>query len=158
VPELRDYLTALEDQYGEAPPPVLHLGWQAEARLRCRTLGVERIAFLKGRFLVELHASTVVKAERVRDLARTDPARFALEDPVWKSAPPAEPGRRLVVRFNAEEGAWPFRLIDFVLRIFEREESAPRPVFVSPEAPKPASEGPKRRIIRPPAGRGERKW
>ena len=103
VPQVRDLLDSWEDRYGEPPPEVLNLGWMAEARVRCRDLGIERVHWLKVRTVLAFHPSTKVPPERIVKLVQAEPARFALKG-----------NDKLEVRFSPDEAAWPFRFLHWV--------------------------------------------
>ena len=105
VHEVRDVLSAWESQYGAAPPEVLNLGWLAEAKVRCRELGIERLTWLGVRVLLDLHEGSPIPAAHLTKLITGEPARFAL----------AKGGeRRLEVRFTAQEAEYPFRFLHWV--------------------------------------------
>ncbi|RME26843.1 MAG: transcription-repair coupling factor [Deltaproteobacteria bacterium] len=120
--QVRDLVSAWEDRYGEPPPEVLNLGWTAEARLRCRELGIERVRFLNLRVELDFHESTPVRGDQVVDLVQQQPDRFQLVR--RKGAPPDEPARRLRVRFTPAEGEQPFRFLHWALRELERRVEA----------------------------------
>jgi transcription-repair coupling factor (superfamily II helicase) len=158
VPELRDLLSSWEDEYGAPPEEVLNLGWLTETRLRCRGLGIERIAWLKVRLLIDLHATTTIQEQQLAQLIRRDPQRFRRSDAAHKGVADADPGRRLEVRFSAEEGAHPFRLLHWVLASLERPaEDAPPAVIIDHDRGteqrlhgRAPQDGPVRRIVRRP--------
>ena len=111
VAEVRDVLGAWEDAFGEPPPEVLNLGWQAEARIRARELGIERVAWLKIRVALDFHETTPVPPAHVAALVSREPGRFKLA---------AGDPRRLLVDFGKEEGEYPFRFLHWVFRRLER--------------------------------------
>jgi transcription-repair coupling factor (superfamily II helicase) len=124
VVDVRRVIDAWEDLYGEPPPEVLNLGWMAEARLRCRELGVERLSWLKVRLMIDLHPTTIVPPARVARLLKTQPQRFSMSDAAFRGVPDAEPGHRLICRFSPEEAEYPFRFLHWALRQLEVDPGA----------------------------------
>jgi transcription-repair coupling factor (superfamily II helicase) len=108
VSAVRDLIDTWEDQHGKAPPEVLNLGWAAEARLRARELGIERVAWLKVKVVLDFHESTQVPPALITKLVSEEKARFALGGP-----------RKVEVRFTKEEAEYPFRFLHWVFRRFE---------------------------------------
>ena len=121
VDEVRRLIDAWESEWGEPPPEVLNLGWSAEARIRCRTLGIERVTWMRVRVVLDFHPTTTVQPERVAELVTRQPSRFSLNNASNRSVADAEPGHRLVVRFTPEEGEAPYRFLHWVFRQLERE-------------------------------------
>jgi transcription-repair coupling factor (superfamily II helicase) len=110
--EARNIVERLEHLYGPPPPEVLNLGWLSESRVRCRELGIENVAFLKVRLLVRLHAPTQVLPQTLERLLTNEPARFRRVGE-----------RDIEVRFTPQEGAHPFRVLEWVLqRLGERPD------------------------------------
>jgi transcription-repair coupling factor (superfamily II helicase) len=124
VLDVRRVVESWEDLYGEPPPEVLNLGWMAEARLRCRDLGVERVSWLKVRLMIDLHPTTIVPPARVARLLKTQPQRFSMSDAAFRGVPDAEPGHRLICRFSPEEAEYPFRFLHWALRQLEVDPGA----------------------------------
>ena len=155
VQEVRQLVSRWEDAYGEPPPAVLNLGWAAEAKVRCRELGIERVSWLKVRVVLAFHESTRLPPARIVALCQRDPQRFSL-----LPATEATQGTRLSVRFGDDEAEWPFRFLHWVFRQLEKEvaedSGAARPAVVVKKRalpPRPASLGPEprkpeRKIIR----------
>ncbi len=113
--DVRGVVDAMEDRYGAPPPEVVNLGWLSESRVRCRELGIEHVAFLKVRLVVRMHAPTQVNPRTVERLLAAEPARFRRLGE-----------REIEVRFTPEEGAHPFRVLEWVLqRLSERPEGEP---------------------------------
>ena len=115
-PEVRDLITGWEDSWGEPPPEVLNLGWTAEAKLRCRDLGIDRIDWLGVRVVLRFHETTPVPPERLTDLISSNPRRFTMSN--------RDGSTKLVVRFTPAEGEWPFRFLHWVFRELERSETS----------------------------------
>ncbi len=130
VPEARDVIARWEDLYGEPPTEVLHLGWLTETKLRCRTLGIERLTWLQVRVELELHETTPIPPAHVIALVTREPDRFSF-------AKGGAQGKRLAVRFQAEEAEFPFRFLHWVLRRLERGVEEEPGAGVAP--PKPAA-------------------
>ena len=101
--EVRRELESLESQYGPAPDLALNLCWLHEARIRCRELGIERLAVHKVRAVLRLHPTSPVAPAAIDALVRSAPNRFRKAG-----------DRELEVRFSPEEGLLPFRLIDWI--------------------------------------------
>lgn len=147
VHEVRDVIGGWEDTFGEPPPEVLNLGWQAEAKVRARELGVERVAWLKVQVTLDFHTTTPVPPEHIAALVQRESKRFSLHT--------ASGSTRLGVRFDDEEAQYPYRFLHWVFRRLERgvEEgagagvavSAPNPTLRRPGRPAP----PKREIVVP---------
>ena len=115
--EVRGIIDALEGRHGQPPPEVVNLGWLSESRVRCRELGIENVAFLKVRLLVKLHAPTQVNPRTLERLLAAEPARFRRLGE-----------RDIEVRFTPDEGAHPFRVLEWVLqRLAERPDGEPDP-------------------------------
>jgi hypothetical protein len=73
-------------------------------RVRCKELGVARLAALKVRVVCELAPGTKVRPETLAALFEKEPNRFRrLGD------------RELEMRFTPEEGQHPFRVLEYVL-------------------------------------------
>ena len=114
-PEVRDLITRWEDTWGEPPAEVLNLGWTAEAKLRCRDLGIDRVDWLSVRVILRFHESTTVEPERLAALVKGNSRRFTIGN--------RDGATTLTVRFTPAEGEWPFRFLHWVFRELEREES-----------------------------------
>ncbi len=113
--EARNIVERLEQLYGPPPPEVLNLGWLSESRVRCRELGIEHVAFLKVRMVVRLHAPTNVHPRTLERLLTGEPGRFRRLSE-----------QEIEVRFTPQEGAHPFRVLEWVLqRLSERPEGEP---------------------------------
>ena len=125
VHEVRDVIGGWEDTFGEPPPEVLNLGWQAEARVRARALGLERVAWLKVQLTLDFHSSTLVPPEHIAALVQRESKRFSLKATTG--------GTRLAVRFDDEEAQYPYRFLHWVFRRLERgvEEGAGAGVAVA---------------------------
>ncbi|MDP2315998.1 MAG: transcription-repair coupling factor [Pseudomonadota bacterium] len=137
--EVRGVIERLEHSFGPPPPEALNLGWLSETRVRCRELGIEHIAFLKVRLLVRLHAPTNVQPRTVERLLVAEPARFRRLGE-----------RELEVRFTPEEGAHPFRVLEWVLqRLSERPEGEPDGRAAAAVAAAAAAVAQRRRFVRP---------
>ena len=138
VGEVRDLIGDWEDLFGEPPPEVLNLGWQAEARVRARELGIERVAWLKVRTVLDFHPTTPVPAEHITALVTRESKRFSL----GKGAP--EGTTRLVVRFTDEEAGYPYRFLHWVFRKLEKavEEGPGAGVGSTPASARPAARKP----------------
>lgn len=115
-PEVRDLITGWEDAWGEPPPEVLNLGWTAEAKLRCRDLGIDRIDWLGVRVVLRFHETTPVPPQRLADLISSNPRRFTMSN--------RDGSTKLIVRFTPAEGEWPFRFLHWVFRELERAETS----------------------------------
>jgi len=107
VQQVRDLVSAWEDVWGEPPPEVLNLGWMAEAKVRCRALGIERLSWMKVRCVLDFHESTTVPPGRIGALVSKEASRFSFKD------------GSLEVRFSQDEAEWPFRFLHWVLRRLE---------------------------------------
>ena len=161
VHEVRRLVSDWEDRFGEPPPAVLNLGWAAEAKVRCRDLGIERVSWLKVRVVLAFHESTTVPPERIVALCQRDPQRFSL---LGAGQGEGEAGTRLSIRFGEDEAEWPFRFLHWVFRQLEKavaEDAGAqhRPVVVQKRSlpPRPPSLGPaprkpQRRLVRDPKG------
>ena len=121
VDDVRRLIDRWESEWGEPPPEVLNLGWSAEARIRCRALGIERVTWMRVRVVLDFHPTTKVKPSRVAELVTRQPSRFSLNSGPSGGAEAAEPGHRLVVRFSPEEAETPYRFLHWVFRQLERE-------------------------------------
>ncbi len=119
VDQVRELLDAWEDRFGRPPPEVLNLGWVAEAKARCRELGIQRVHWLKVRLILDFHESTPVEPARIARLLASEPNRFVLprRRVAAGNAPGVEPSPepwRLEVRFTPQEAEAPFRFLHFV--------------------------------------------
>jgi transcription-repair coupling factor (superfamily II helicase) len=114
VEAVRDVIGAWEDEHGTPPPEVLNLGWQAEARIRARALGIEKVAWLKVRALLDLHETSTIPADRITRLMKEPLGRFSQEERA-----PAGCRARLAVRFTPEEAQYPFRFLHWAFRKLE---------------------------------------
>ncbi len=94
----------LEHRYGTAPQEALTLRSLTELRLRCRELGILRLAVLKVRLNLELHARHRLDPMRLLELCTSEGARFRRQ---------GEMG--LDVRGTPEETADPFRFAAWAL-------------------------------------------
>ena len=121
VEQVRRLIDQWEREWGEPPPEVLNLGWSAEARIRCRALGIERVTWMRVRVVLDFHPTTKVNPRRIADLVTRQPARFSLSNAASRNVKDAEPGHRLIVRFSPEEAETPYRFLHWVFRQFERE-------------------------------------
>ena len=100
--EVRRVSDELERRYGSPPPEAVNLGWLAAVRVRCRSLGVERLAVLKVRAVATLHART--RTDALLRCCAAEPGRFR------------QTGERaLEMRFTPEEAQHPFRVLEFLL-------------------------------------------
>ncbi len=125
VAEVRDLVTRWEDVYGEPPPEVLNLGWQAETRIRCRELGIERVSWLRVRVVLDFHHTTTVPPERVARVLKQNPDRFGVSNASHSAIPDVNPGYRLFARFESDEAEYPFRFLHWVFRQFEKDDPDP---------------------------------
>jgi len=121
VDQVRRLIDRWETEWGEPPAEVLNLGWSAEARIRCRALGIERVTWMRVRVVLDFHPTTEVSPERIADLLSRQPSRFSLSNAAHSNVADAEPGHRLVVRFSPDEGETPYRFLHWVFRQLERE-------------------------------------
>ena len=121
VDQVRHLIDRWEAEWGEPPPEVLNLGWSAEARIRCRSLGIERVTWMRVRVMLDFHPTTQVPPSRVAALITRQPSRFSMSDAAHRTVRDAEPGHRLAVRFSPEEGQTPYRFLHWVFRQLERE-------------------------------------
>lgn len=113
-PEVRDLITRWEDLWGEPPAAVLNLGWSAEAKLRCRELGIDRVDWLGVRVVLRFHETTPVAPERLVSLVAQNGRRFSMGNRHGTTT--------LTARFTPAEGEWPFRFLHWVFRELERED------------------------------------
>jgi hypothetical protein len=93
---------------------VLNLGWSAEAKLRCRELGIDRVDWLGVRVVLRFHETTPVAPERLVALAAQNGRRFSMGNRHGTTT--------LTARFTPAEGEWPFRFLHWVFRELERED------------------------------------
>ena len=121
VDQVRRLIDRWETEWGEPPPEVLNLGWSAEARIRCRGLGIERVTWMRVRVVLDFHPTTTVPASRVAGLITRQPSRFSMGQAGSTKSSDTEPGHRLSVRFSTEEGEAPYRFLHWVFRQLERE-------------------------------------
>ena len=112
VDEVRRLVDRWETEWGEPPPEVLNLGWAAEARIRCRGLGIERVTWLRVRTHLDFHPTTTVKPSKVLGLVKSQPARFSVSETAAGTT-------RLTVRFSPDEAEAPFRFLHWVFRQLE---------------------------------------
>ena len=94
----------LEGRYGPAPQDAANLRQLTELRLRCRQLGILRLAVLKVRLNLELHARHKLDPMRLLELCSKEGARFRRH---------GEMG--LDVRGTPEETSEPFRFAAWAL-------------------------------------------
>jgi transcription-repair coupling factor (superfamily II helicase) len=92
VHAVRDLVGEWEERYGSPPPEVLNLGWGAEARIRCRELGIERLTWLKLKVVLDFHETTKVDPKRIVELVGREGARFALGRGAGAPPPPPPTG------------------------------------------------------------------
>ena len=116
VGQVQELIGAWEDRYGRPPPEVLNLGWIAEARVRCRSLGILRVSLLKVRMILDFHPSTPVTPGRIVQLLTEQPNRYALPKRRVANAPADEPWR-LEVRVTPQEAEHPFRFLHHLLEV-----------------------------------------
>jgi transcription-repair coupling factor (superfamily II helicase) len=121
VDEVRRLVDRWESEWGEPPPEVLNLGWSAEARIRARALGIERVTWMRVRVVLDFHPTTTVNPARIADLVTRQPRRFAFGQARAAASTDGKPGYRLEVRFSPEEGEAPYRFLHWVFRQLERE-------------------------------------
>ena len=115
--DVRNILTQWEDLWGEPPPPVLNLGWAAEAKVRCRNLGIAHVRWKQVRVILDFAAQTSVAPESIVRLVTDNSERFSLGN-----VPGTQPEQqRLTVRFSPDEGQWPFRFLHWLFRQLEPE-------------------------------------
>ena len=77
---------SLEQQYGSLPISVLAVMQQAELRVWCQMLGIERVDWLKTRARLIAHPSTKLHWRSLQELANREPKSFELAqfgDQVW---------------------------------------------------------------------------
>jgi len=110
--EARDLVGEWETRYGPPPPEVLNLGWLAEAKLRCRELGVDRVTWMKIRVALRFHPSTIVAAEDLAAMVQSHPNRFSLQDQNGVTV--------LLGRFTTEEAKWPFRFLHWMFQLISK--------------------------------------
>jgi len=150
--QVRRLVSDWEDRYGEPPAPVLNLGWAAEAKVRCRALGIERVSWLQVRVVLAFHESTPVPVERILALVEGEPERFELIG----ASKPGDVTTRVGVRFGSDEAEWPFRFLHWVFRRLETDPPPRKPkpskraATIAPRPPSlgPARRAPRRRIVR----------
>ena len=80
VEQVRHLIDRWEREWGEPPPEVLNLGWSAEARIRCRALGIERVTWMRVRVVLDFHPTTKVDPKRIAELVTRQPARFSMSN------------------------------------------------------------------------------
>ncbi|MFZ5478460.1 MAG: transcription-repair coupling factor [Myxococcota bacterium] len=102
--EVRRRVDALEARWGPLPPEAVNLGWLVGVRVRCKELGVARLAVLKVRVVCELAPGTRVRPETLDALFQSEPNRFRRLGE-----------RELEMRFTPGEGEHPFRLLEYLL-------------------------------------------
>ncbi|MEL6341639.1 MAG: transcription-repair coupling factor [Myxococcota bacterium] len=111
--QVRDLINAWEDTFGEPPRAVLNLGWMAEAKLRCRELGIDRVNWMRVRVSLRFHPSTPVSPARVAQVVGAYPRRLSLSQEAGATT--------LIARFTPQEGEWPFRFLHWVFRQIEQD-------------------------------------
>ena len=94
----------LERRNGELPAEVHNLRQLTELKHTCRTLGIARVAVLKVRAILELHAESKISIAALTKLASDEPGRFKRSGE-----------RSIEVRFTLDEGQFPFRVVDWVI-------------------------------------------
>jgi transcription-repair coupling factor (superfamily II helicase) len=110
--DVRTVVDTLEGRYGPPPAEVMNLAWLSESRVRCRELGIEHVAFLKIRVVARLHSPTQVHPATLERLLTREPGRFRRLGE-----------REIEMRFTPEEGAHPFRVLEWMLkRLGEKPE------------------------------------
>lgn len=107
---VRACLDAMEERLGSLPPEVLNLGWLLELRLRCRELGVARLAWLRVRAELRLAEQSLLSPERLAALVKKAPDRLACPEPGVLHA-----------RFTPQEAEHPFRFLHWMLRLLEAD-------------------------------------
>ena len=118
VAAVQELVASWEDRYGHPPPEVLNLGWLAEARARCRDLGILAVRWLKLRVLLDFDLSTRVSPVLIAKLVSEQPGRYAF--PKRRvvagnaSGEMKEEPWRLEVRFTPQEAETPFRFLHFI--------------------------------------------
>ncbi len=96
-------LEEFEDRLGDAPQEVRNLAGLHMVRAWCQTLGIQRVAWLKVRIVLDLAAETSLGPDAVARVVAAHPKRIATRD---------ERGvRRLEVRFLQKEAEHPFHLL-----------------------------------------------
>jgi transcription-repair coupling factor (superfamily II helicase) len=110
--EIERALDELEGEHGELPDPARNLGDLLIARLKCRSLGIVRCAWLKVRVHLEMHPSSPLLAGRLGAAAARHPKRFAVKEAAGVST--------VDVRFTPQEAERPLRYLRWVLAQLER--------------------------------------
>ncbi|MDP6931580.1 MAG: transcription-repair coupling factor [Myxococcota bacterium] len=113
--DARSLLDSWEERFGDPPREVLNLGWQAEARLRCRELGIRHVSWLKERVELRLVDSSPIEDSALLAITTDYPKRFSLPD--------SPHGKTVQARFTPQEGEWPFRFLHWVFEMLQ----PPRP-------------------------------
>jgi transcription-repair coupling factor (superfamily II helicase) len=102
--EVRRVMDAMEARAGDPPPEVVNLGWLTSLRVRCRDLGVARLAMLKVRAVAELAPGARVDAAGLARLCEEEAGRFRrVKD------------NEVEMRFTPEEAQHPFRVLEYML-------------------------------------------
>ena len=112
--QVRDLINDWESDYGAPPPEVLNLGWAAEARIRCRALGIDRVTWMRVRTALRFHETTPVSPAGLMQLVATQPRRLSLGEENGATV--------LYARFTPSEGERPFRYLHWVFRQIETIE------------------------------------
>lgn len=113
LPAVRALVDGWEDEYGSPPPEVLNLGWSAEARIRCRALGIDRVSWMRVRVVLRFHETTPVPPEVLPTLIAKHARRMSLGEEAGATV--------LYARFTPAEGERPFRYLHWLLRQLESE-------------------------------------
>ncbi len=101
---VRGVMHDLEGRYGAPPDEAVNLQKLTELRLRCRELGLVKLAVLKVRVAVELHPRHKLDPMRLMELCTREPARFRRH---------GEMG--IDIRGTPEETAEPFRFAEWAI-------------------------------------------
>lgn len=111
LPAVRGLIDEWEDTYGEPPPEVLNLGWSAEARIRCRELGIDRVSWMRVRVALRFHETTPLTPDHIAAVIQSYPRRLSLGEEAGSTV--------LYARFTPAEGERPFRYLHWVFRQLE---------------------------------------
>ncbi len=104
VESVRRITGDLERRNGDLPAEVHNLRQLTELKHTCRALGISRVSVLKVRAILELHPLSKVPLTALARLAADAPGRFKRAGE-----------RTLEVRFTADEGQFPFRVIEWAV-------------------------------------------
>ncbi len=111
--QLRQYLDTLEQRFGRLPVEVMNLGWLLDLRLRCRALGVERLTWMKVQVELQLADVSTVSHQLLLKRQKQLGQRMTMPE-----------RDRVRIRFSPEEAQYPYRFLDWVLRLLEQEPGA----------------------------------